>query len=216
MQRRDRRRLGHAFAGGGTDGNEQLTALTGLVLIVLLAVIGVTIVWIGQLVWLHLFIGFILIGPVVLKMGSTGYRFVRYYTHDRAYRRKGPPETALRSIAPLVVLSTVVVFLSGVILLFQGPSDRGQMLSIHKVSFFVWGAVTALHVLGHLGRILPLLRGASGAKVGSLQLESGRAGRRIALAGALVGGLVLAIVLIPDFASWTQPGVFAHHHHRAG
>jgi hypothetical protein len=29
------------------------------------------------------------------------------------------------------------------------------------------------------------------------------AGRWIALAGALVGGAVLAVVLIPDFAPWT-------------
>jgi hypothetical protein len=33
------------------------------------------------------------------------------------------------------------------------------------------------------------------------------------LAGALVGGLVLAVVLIPDFSAWTAHGVFLHHHH---
>jgi hypothetical protein len=32
------------------------------------------------------------------------------------------------------------------------------------------------------------------------------------LAGAVVGGLVLAIVLIPQFAAWTAPGVLHHHH----
>jgi hypothetical protein len=39
----------------------------------------VTIVGIGQLLNVHLFLGMLLIGPVALKMGSTGYRFVRYY-----------------------------------------------------------------------------------------------------------------------------------------
>ena len=29
----------------------------------------------------------------------------------------------------------------------------------------------------------------------------------------MVGGLVLAIVLIPDFSAWTAHGVFVHHHH---
>ncbi len=211
-----------AFTGGGTNGNAQLTAVTGLILIVLLAVIGVTILRIGQLIWLHLFIGFLLIGPVALKMGSTGYRFARYYTRDHAYRRKGPPETLMRLIAPVLVLSTIVVFVSGVILLFQGPHDRGQMLLIHKASFFVWVAFTALHLLGHLPDILPLL--GWGSRAGEVRrarleppgLEAGRAGRRIALAGALVGGLVLAIVLIPDFAAWTQHGVLAHHHRGNG
>jgi len=43
-------------------------------------------------------------------------------------------------------------------------------------------------------------------------LPGGEAGRWIALAGMLAGGLVLAIVLIPQFAPWTAPGAFPHHH----
>jgi hypothetical protein len=35
----------------------------------------------------------------------------------------------------------------------------------------------------------------------------------MALAGALLAGLVLAIVLIPQFSAWTAPGVLHHHHH---
>lgn len=42
---------------GGSDGNERLTVLTGIVLFVLLAALGVTIVRIGSLIWEHLFIG---------------------------------------------------------------------------------------------------------------------------------------------------------------
>ncbi len=42
-------------------------------------------------------------------------------------------------------------------------------------------------------------------------VSAGAAGRWIVLAGAIVGGLVLAIVLIPDFASWTSSGAFHHH-----
>ena len=68
--------------GGSTDGNEQLTAFTGAILIVLLAVLGVTILRIRQLISVHLFVGLLLLGPVALKLASTGYRFVRYYTRD--------------------------------------------------------------------------------------------------------------------------------------
>jgi hypothetical protein len=71
------------------------------VLLILLAVLGVTILRIGQLISVHLFLGLLLIGPVGLKMASTGYRFVRYYTGSPTYRRKGPPETWLRMLAPL-------------------------------------------------------------------------------------------------------------------
>ncbi len=66
--------------GGGTEGNEQLTAITGAILLVLLAVIGLTILRIHLLISVHLFVGLLLIGPVALKLGSTGYRFARHYS----------------------------------------------------------------------------------------------------------------------------------------
>src|ERR1017187_3395585 len=139
---RTRTRRPRAFTGGGPEGNEQLTASIGVILLVLLAVLGVTILRIGQLISVHLFVGLLLIGPIGAKMASTGYRFARYYTRDKAYLRKGPPAPALRLLAPLVVLSTVIVFASGVALLFQGPSGRGMLLLIHKASFVLWLIVT--------------------------------------------------------------------------
>ena len=200
-----------ALTGGGPDGNEQLTAATGVVLIVLLAVLGLTILRIHQLISVHLFVGLLLLGPVAVKMGSTGYRFVRYYTRDPAYRRKGPPEMLMRLIAPGVVIFTVLVFVSGIVLLFAGAAHRGPWVSIHKVSFIVWLLLTGVHVLGHLPGLgaslrAPLQRG------GQLGADGG-AGRAIVLAGAIVGGLVLAIVLIPQFGSWTAHGAFVHHGH---
>jgi integral membrane sensor domain MASE1 len=82
-------RRGRPFLGGGIDGNERLTAVAGVLLLVLFAVIGVTIIRIGQLPWLHLFLGLLLIGPVALKLASTGYRFARYYLATAAYRLNG-------------------------------------------------------------------------------------------------------------------------------
>jgi hypothetical protein len=87
LERRSRHASGQSTApggptgrlvAGGTEGNERLTTLTGLLLIVLLAMLGLTIVDLRGLLWLHLFLGLLLIGPVSLKMASTGCRFVRY------------------------------------------------------------------------------------------------------------------------------------------
>lgn len=197
---------------GGTDGNELLTTEVGVVLFVLLAVLGVTILRIGQLLWLHLFLGLLLLGPVALKLASTGYRFMRYYTHNRAYRSKGPPEPYLRLIAPIVVLSTVAVFATGFALLLLGPSSRGTLLLAHKASFIVWIMFTALHVIGHLpdiqrnllqGRAVrsAVLAGADG------QPAAGRSGRGLSLLVALAAGLVLALLLLPQFEPWL-------HYHR--
>ena len=188
--------------GGGTDGNERLTAATGALLIVLLAVLGVTILQLRQLLWLHLFLGMLLIGPVALKMGSTIYRFARYYTGARAYRLKGPPPAALRTLGPLVVLLTVVVFASGVALLFTGPAERGTLLPIHKVSFIGWLAVTALHVLGHLAELPRALRGDYARSAGLGSRLGGRGGRTMALAAATVAGVVIAVLVLPEFAAW--------------
>jgi hypothetical protein len=212
-------RLGGAFSrvrvlGGGTDGNEQLTAIVGAVLTVPLLVLGVTILRVRQLISVHLFLGLLLIGPVLAKLASTCYRFVRYYEHNPEYRRKGPPELYLRLSAPVLVLTTVIVFVSGVVLLFLGPANRGNWLAIHKVSFIVWGVIFALHFLGHLAEMPASFHAvrrahASDARPGA---TPGDTGRWITLVGALVGGLVLAIVLIPEFGAWTAHGPFPHHH----
>jgi hypothetical protein len=186
-----------------------LTAVTGVVLLLLLAVIGVTLLRLRSLLWVHLFVGMLLMGPVLLKMSSTGYRFARYYTHEPRYRRKGPPETAMRVLAPLVVISTVVVFASGVALLLIGPSSRGELLPIHKVSFIVWVSVMSLHVLGHLVE-LPGALGvrretmsyAQGASWQRTPMRAGAAGRGLSVSVALVSGLVLALALIPQYSPW--------------
>jgi hypothetical protein len=199
----------HGLRGGGTAGNERLTAATGAVLIVLLAVIGVTIISLSRLLWVHLFVGMLLLGPLALKLGSTGYRFVRYYTANRSYREKGPPPTPLRLLAPIVVASTLAVFASGVALLFVGPSSRDTLLPIHKISFFVWVAFMAIHVLAHLPTVARALRADYVEPTVSGRRTPGRNGRALSLIGALVGGVVIAILVIPQFAPW----ISSHHFH---
>jgi hypothetical protein len=201
------------LTAGGTDGNERLTTVTGVVLLVLLAVLGVTILRIRPLLDIHMFLGILLIGPVVLKLASTGYRFVRYYTFEPRYRRKGPPAMAMRLLAPLVVLSTLVVFATGVVLLLAGPGSRGTWLPIHKISFIVWVAATSLHVLGHLADLPRVLRNRSPHSSLLASMENphaGRDGRVMALGGALLAGTMLGILSISHFSPWLHTH-FLHH-----
>ena len=74
----------------GVVGNERLTALAGAVLLVLILVELVSSANLHALLPLHVFVGVLLAGPLVVKLGSTGYRFVRYYTRSPAYVRSGP------------------------------------------------------------------------------------------------------------------------------
>jgi hypothetical protein len=178
---------------GGTAGNERLTAATAVVLLVLLAALGVTIVRIGGLLKEHMFLGMLLIGPVLLKMASTGYRFARYYTANPRYRAKGPPPTVMRLIAPIVVVSTIA-----------GPGSRGTLGPLHKITFIVWIAFTALHVLGHIVELPGALQRTSGSQRPWDDAGAGRGARAFSLAGALVGGLVLALLVESQFGAWAQ------------
>jgi hypothetical protein len=195
---------------GGAAGNEQLTAAVSVVLLLLLTALGITILRIGPLRDAHMFLGMALIGPIVLKMASTGYRFGRYYTANPTYRAKGPPPTALRVIAPIVVVSTIVVFASGVALLVAGPGSRGTLTPLHKVSFIVWLVFTAPHVLGHVVELPDAWRAHRVAGAPWDDHGSGRGARALSLVGALVGGLVLALLVRSDFGAWSH--VLRHVH----
>lgn len=76
-------------ASGGSVGNERLTAATAVALLVLLAVEGVTILFLRPLLSVHVFVGMLLLPPVALKLGSVGWRLARYYVGSREYVLKG-------------------------------------------------------------------------------------------------------------------------------
>jgi len=187
----------------GVDGNERLTAATGVALTLLLAAEGVTIVFLRPLFSVHVFVGMLLISPVALKLASTGWRFWRYYSGRPEYVRRGPPFLPLRLLAPIVVVSTLGVFATGVALLVLGPAG-GIVLGLHKASFVVWLVATGLHVLGHLRRVPRLVLG--GHRV------PGTASRWLALAGSLVLGTVLAVATVKYAHSW-EHWISARHGH---
>ena len=111
-----------AAGTGGVTGNTRLTAVTAAVLLVLLAVEGFTLLSLQSMLSWHIFVGMLLVPIVGLKVASTGYRFVRYYTGDRDYVRAGPPPPALRLLGPVVLLSTAGLFATGVALAVVGPA----------------------------------------------------------------------------------------------
>jgi hypothetical protein len=186
---------------GGVSGNARLTGAVAVALLVLLAAEGVTIPFIGKWLGPHIFIGLMLIPPVALKLGSTGFRFARYYTGDEPYVRKGPPPTALRMLAPGVVLTTLALFGTGVALLLAGPPSN-TLIFAHKLSFFAWVAVMALHVLGHVVE-LPRLASADWRRHGPREARLAGAGLRAGLlAGAITLGGVLAAVVLTAGTSW--------------
>jgi hypothetical protein len=182
----------------GPAGNARLTAAAGVALLALLAIEGLTLIALRPLLPVHVFVGMLLIPPIALKLGSTGYRFARYYTKDRAYLLAGPPHVLMRVLGPFVIAATVALFGTGVAMLALGPS-RGWIVGLHKASFVAWLVVAAAHVLGHLVHVPGL---ASADFRGPRAKRPGSPLRQGAVAASLVTGLVLAIATVQYAAPW--------------
>jgi hypothetical protein len=184
---------------GGSRGNEQLTALLGTVLLVLLAVEGATLLDLRSLLTVHAFVGMLLIPPIVLKFASVGWRMARYYLGSAEYVRRGPPHVVLRAVvAPAIGASTIVLFGTGVALLIRDETN-GTLVTLHQASFIVWVAATSLHVLGHLLELPRALR----------RRAPGLTARVAVIGSALALGVAVATLTFPA-ADHLQDSATAH------
>jgi hypothetical protein len=185
-------RLRYRHRLGGAAGNARLTALAGAVLLVLLAVEAATIPFLGALLSVHIFVGMLLLGPVALKFASTGYRFARYYAGAREYVELGPPVPLMRVlVAPVLVLTTLTLFGSGVALL--ASPHRGAVLGLHKASFVVWFGACGVHVLAYGVRAVRQLVAAAPA---------GDVVRLALVLAAIAAGVAVAVETYPLAAPW--------------
>jgi len=190
--------LPHRRGVRSTAANARLTGITGITLLVLLAAQGLTIPGVRAKLGWHVFIGFLLIPPVLIKAASTGYRAVRYYTGDPDYRAAGPPRPLLRVLAPLVVLLTLAVLATGVALVAGGHQHLGWLVAAHKLSFLLWFAVMTVHVLAYVWR-------AAGLAWAELTDRVGAPGRRLRLglvAVSVAGGVALAVATRGWASGW--------------
>lgn len=198
----------------GVEGNARLTGTTGAVLILLLFFEGITILRVREMIGAHVFIGLMVVPPVLLKIASTGYRFFRYYAGREQYVRRGAPNLVLRATGPLVVVLTLVVLGSGIALVSLGPRRASSALAIHKASFVVWFAVMTLHVLAHLRDTARLVVRELRPRAAG-EVPRGRAWRRALLALSLIAGVGVAAAVVPSASAWStarhlegaQPGI---------
>ncbi len=146
---------------GGVEGNARLTGTVAAVLLVLLAAEGVTVLRVGALLNLHVFIGMLLVPPIAVEIGSTGYRFIRYYSGSPAYRRKGRPRPCSEFWGRSSSCLQSLLFASGIVLLFARSGLRRELLFIHRISFFLWFAAMTVHALGHIRDTARLAPGTS-------------------------------------------------------
>jgi len=182
-------------------GNERLTATVGIVLIVLTVVeLGTVLFGLQHFLSLHVFVGLVLIPPVLLKLGSTGWRFTRYYTRNAVYRLEGAPQLAMRLLAPLLVAATVVLFASGVAMgVLHGQSLR-LARDLHGPASVVWMIVLGIHVLVYLRRALVSAK--EDLVPASRSAVRGAGARSILLVASLVAGLAAGAGTLPVQHRW--------------
>ena len=195
-----------AFAAHFSDveANQHLTTLVGLLLLPLVGVEMFTALSLRLMIAPHILVGLWLVPVVAVKMASTGYRFAKYYTRNPEYFRAGPPAWVPRLLAPVIVLSTVGLFGSGIMLWALGPAGKDPWSAIHKLSFVLWASSTGIHVLIHLRETLT---------TGFSQLARrapGPALRRRLAVGAVAVGLVIGVAGLVAGPAW-PPGSIGDH-----
>lgn len=199
-------RLRRHRALGGVAGNELLTMSVAAILVVLLAAEFLTLLDLRDLLSIHMILGLILIPPVLLKLGSTSYRMVRYYKRSPAYRKKGPPLLPLRLLAPVFVVATLTIFVTGVWLLALGHQSD-QVLFLHQASVIVFAVVFGIHLLAYGLRTIRTLRSASRHERSRLP---GAGLRSMLVASSLGAGVVLAVALSSAISAWQGGGPGFH------
>jgi len=173
--------------------------MTGAILLVLFIAECLTLLSLGKLLTLHVFLGMLLIGPVSLKIASTLWRFTRYYTGSAPYVRRGPPGLLQRVTGPFVILLTVAVLGSGVAMVVFGPGN-GPWHSLHRLSFLAWVVVIIIHLASYLPKLPRILSSRSADRARHVLAAS--ATRWLLLAGSLAGGLVLAFLTYHLSGTW--------------
>ncbi|HEY5173288.1 MAG TPA: hypothetical protein VIK54_16310 [Acidimicrobiia bacterium] len=181
-------------------GNARITGSLGAVIFVLLFVEGLTVVRVRELISLHVFVGMLLASFVLAKIASTMYRFARYYVGQRDYVDKGPPPLLLRALGPVVTVTTIALFATGIAAVLDSGSR--WFAFAHKASFIMWFAAMTLHVLGHALET-PALAFADWRRSRRRQAP-GAAARFGILATATVVGIPLAFASLHWAHHWHQ------------
>ena len=179
----------------GVEANARLTGYAAVALLIPLAAAVVTGIRPGLLA--HALIGFLLLPPVLLKLGSVGYRFARYYAGDPRYRAGGPPDVVMRLLGPALVLLTVALFGTGIELWIFGFAFGSQWLSWHEASFVLWFFAMTVHVAAYVRRAPAL------ALADSRDRLHGAFARRSLVVGSLLFGVALVIAMLPFSSPFT-------------
>jgi hypothetical protein len=188
---------------GNPDGNARLTAAVGLLVLAPVVVeLATILLGVHTFMSAHVFVGLALIPAVLLKLASTGWRFVRYYTGSRPYLAHGPPQLTMRLLAPLFVVATIALFGSGIAMGLLHGHGLEIAHRIHGPASVIWLALLGLHVVVYLGRAVRST--AQDALPAKREPVRGTTVRAYAVATVAICGLLLGAATVPAQHRWVD------------
>ena len=179
--------------GSGPPANRRLTALTGALVLPLAGLVLLSGLFFGSVWRVHYFLGYLLLPIVLLKIGSTTYRMARYYLRSGRYRWVRPPYPLGRITSPLLVLSVIVLFVSG-IAMWLTHSRRDPWGFLHTDAAVVFCALVLLHLVLYLPEALGSVWDAVRRPASATSF--GRTSRSAVIGAAVLTGLLLALLTV--------------------
>lgn len=154
----------------------------------------------------HFFVGFMLMPLIAIKLASTGYRFGRYYTRDKAYHQAGPPAPVQRVIAPVLIGSAIILIASGVEMWSYQNQFGLAWTAIHNVAAFTFVSAVAIHILLHVRQAhREAAADLAGMPAASIPDAVGSPRGAVTRRAVVGGGILFGLALGAGASSWPTP-----------
>jgi hypothetical protein len=177
-----------------------LIGMSGSVILPLILVEVATVaLGVKNVITLHVAVGLVLIGPIMVKLASVTHRMLSYYRGVSEYLRRGKPTDGLRLLGGALAVATILLVVSGLELIV-GPSRlQAPARSVHVATAYLTVALIIVHVAIHLPKALRL---ASADARPHAPIVPGARSRWLALTASLALGGLLALLLAGRGASY--------------
>jgi hypothetical protein len=132
------------------DGNTRLTGMSAsFVLPLFLIEVATVVLGVKSVITLHVAVGLLLLGPVLLKLASVTYRMVSYHRGVNEYRQRGKPAVAPRLLGGALAVLVVLLLASGLVLILGPNAAHGAARAIHIVTAYLVVLLLIVHIASH-------------------------------------------------------------------
>ncbi len=187
-------------------GVSRSVAFFGALLLLLILAELATIPLISKTIGWHIAIGLVILPALLIKIGINGYRAIAYYRQSPAFLEAGAPWLPLRLLSLPFLVTTLIVFGSGVEMTFAGPSSFSLTFldAAHILFSIIWLLLFGFHVIAYANRSMRSA-GRDLAAIPARGADPSRARlRTLAALIAIAFGIALAIQFQSPIARWER------------